>query len=218
MYNGVAINGQGYDPPKGQNDVMSAYDERLRYEMAKAEVDLRKGQIVNQQRLQLQWGLEDIKLWYKTYMAMLGATVYKDNVGNLMFAISDERGAKISSKRLLNVKNFKSEILVSEVPEKNKVLYITWDGNENAQLFLHDLTKGISPNAFLNKLKGHGVLFTVSGRTEKKAAEALLAYSIEGANITEISACYGWCRKSDGNWHFAGEDEITMRRILNDEK
>lgn len=167
QYN-IIQDGRWHDPLNRQNDMMSAYDARSRYDATKAGIDLMKGQIANQQRLQLQWGLESIKQQSKVYMAMLGGTVYKDNFGNLIFAISDERGAKISSKKLLNVKNYRSEILVSEMPEKNEVLHIMWEGNENTQIFLPELTKGISPNAFLNKLKSRGVLFTVSGRTEKK--------------------------------------------------
>lgn len=148
------------------------------------------------------------------YLLIMGVTVYKDHSGDLIFALSDSDGNKISSKKLLNIKDFEAEILVSEMFGGKSALQISWNGSDNSHVFFPNFAQGISPNAFLKKLKSHGVLFQVSGRTEKKAAEALLAYSVQSARITEIPACYGWCKWSDGHWHFAREGEMTMRGIL----
>lgn len=215
---GVSYNHPIYIPSQNQTDIIDGYNGKLQYEMVKAEVGLRRNQIANEQRLQLQYGLEDIKLRFKTYMAMLGATVYMDCSRNLIFALSDSNGNKISSKRLLNVKGFESKILVSEMLGGKSALCISWENEKKSQIFFSEFTNGILPSTFLKKLKSHGVLFNVSGRTEKKAAEALLAYSVQTAKTIEVSACSGWCKWSDGTWHFAWEDEITMKEILEYEK
>lgn len=200
-------------PSQNQTGIMNGYSARLNYDMAKSGVELRQNQIMNEQRLQLQYGLEDIKLRFKICADMLETTVYKNYAGDLIFAFSDSNGNKVSVKKLLNVKGYKAELLVSEMAGRKSALQILWDGSENIPIFFTDIAQGISPNSFLKKLKSHGVLFQVSGRMEKKAAEALLVYSIQTAKTTEIPACYGWCKMSNGCWHFAGADEMTMRRI-----
>lgn len=203
---------------KKQTDIVSEYNVKLQYEVAKTEVGLRKNQITNEQKMWLQYGMEDMKMRFKTCMALMGTSIYRDYSGNLIFALSDLNGNRIVSKQLLNVKGYEAEILVSGMSERKSALQISWEGSDDSHIYFADIARGISPTAFLKKLKSHGILFQVSGRAEKQAADALLVYSVQTDKISEVAACSGWCKWSDGTWHFAWDDEITMRRILEYEK
>ena len=80
----------------------------------------------------------------------------------------------------------------------------------NSSVYFKNAENGISPQIFLKNMKARGVLFLVSGRTEKKAAEALLAYSYQNAETIELPYYRGWNYMSKGNWRFADEKELIM--------
>ncbi|RKI41834.1 hypothetical protein D7V86_09065 [bacterium D16-51] len=205
-----------YCNPQYQEEQFFRNQGRLDYEYAKGRLDLEKQQASLSQRLEFEEKSRQIRVAYHTYQQMLGSTVYRDSDGRLIYAISDSEGKDIRSRPLLNVRNYKPVLYVSYFPKTCAVLEVSWgDTNQNSVSFLYD-NDGLSPDVFLKKLKAHGVLMLVSGRMEKEAAAALLAYSIDSAEEVELSFTYGWNKGKDGRWHFAYNQELTMREVLQD--
>lgn len=191
--------------------------ENMNYAYARTQLDLEKQQLSLAQRLEFEEKKKQQQIFYNSYMQLMCSTVYANSDGQLVYSISDSEGKNIRSKLLLNVRDYESTLYLSYFPVMHTVLEITWEGrlNQNSVCFLYE-KEGISPDTFLKRLKSHGVLFLVSGRTEKEAAKALLAYSIENAEELELPFAYGWNMGGNGVWHFVMEDELTMQEVLED--
>lgn len=195
-------------------DLWSGYQGRLRYDFEKLNMSMAKQDFTFQQKLNYERELKELKIRYHNYLKMSSCSVYMDSEGNIIYAITNPENENIASKRLLNVGNYHSKIFKTYYPEMVSALQVEWDGKGNNSLtFILD-SYGVDPNTFLKKLKAKGVLFLVSGRSEKQAANALLAYSFNAAEHIEISGNHGWNKLKNGSWHYAGDGEITMQEVV----
>lgn len=197
-----------------QTDIWSNIAWRAGYEMSKQRMALEKQAITYSQRLEYERQLKEMKVQYKTFLELMGMTIYCDSGGDIILAITSPEGKPIRAKRLLNVSGYGSRMYISTEPTLVMVLECYWgDDKHNMVRFLHT-EEGITPEKFLKRLKAKGILMLVSGRTEKKAANALLAHSVSSAEEVYIPYTHGWGKKKNGSWHFATEGELTMREVL----
>ena len=196
-----------------QSDIVSRYQGKMMYEVGKAEIALKKQAASNEQKLMLENALQEMRLRYKTCLDLVEMNVYKDSNGQLIFAVQDHKKAKIAAKKLLNVQGVQSRLYVASYPVLKTVFEMSWD--EGKSICLPYTEEGISPTDFLKKIKSRGVFLSVSGRTEKRAAEALFAYLLYTSEEVEIPYFHGWVVTSAGEWHYAEEYEITMKELIN---
>lgn len=202
-----------YVPTSGQLDIMASYQAKLQYEFCKNQLQIGKQQIMLDQRRAFETQIQEVKQQYRAYLDLLSFSIYADTQGRLIFSISDSADGTIAAKPLLNVTSYQSKIYFSRCPEKRYVLEISWEGGMNSSVYFKNAENGISPQIFLKNMKARGVLFLVSGRTEKKAAEALLAHSYQYAESIELPYYRGWNFMSEGNWHFADDKELLLERV-----
>lgn len=200
-------------PAPSQLDLVASYQAKLQYEVLKNQVDINKNQMMLEQRKAFETEIQEIKIRYRTFLDMLSYSICEDSQGNVIFAITDPSNGKIAAKPLLNVRRFRSVLYCAYQPELHFVLGINWEGSMNGTVYFKKANQGISPQNFLKNLKARGVLFLVSGRTEKKAVEALLAYSFQHAETVELPCYHGWNFMSEGSWHFANERALIMKEI-----
>ncbi len=206
-----------YVPTSGQLDMMASYQAKLQYEFCKNQLQIGKQQMMLDQRRAFEIQMQEVKLQYKTFLDLLSYSIYEDCQDRLIFAITNPSNGKITAKPLLNVTKYQSVIYCSSYQAtQHFVLGIRWKGNTQENVYFKNAKQGISPQLFLKNVKARGVLFLVSGRTEKKAAEALLAYSYQNAETIELPYYRGWNYMSKGNWHFADEKELIMERVEKD--
>ena len=158
-----------------------------------------------------------MKINYRIYLELMASTVYRDSAGNIVYAISDEGGKTIASKILLNVKEYRTKMYISYYPKTQSVFEIAWGEDDRNKILFECTKEGISPREFLRRLKSRGVLLLVSGKTESKAAQALLSYSFLSAEECEIPFDFGWGMDKVGKWHFAKRSELTIRGLRKDE-
>ena len=201
-----------YTSSMQQSDIGSRYQEKILYEVNKAEIALKKQAASNEQKLMLENTLQELRLQYKTCLDLLEMNVYKDSNGQLIFAVQDHKKTKIAAKKLLNVQGVQSHLYVASYPVFKTVFEMSWD--EGKSIRLPYTEEGISPTHFLKKMKSHGIFLSVSGRTEKRAAEALFAYLLYTAKEVEIPYFHGWVVTSAGEWHYAEENEMTMKELM----
>lgn len=200
-------------PAPNQLDLVASYQAKLQYDFFKNQLDLNRNQMMLEQRKAYETEIQKVKIQYRTFLDMLSYSICEDSQGNMIFAITDPSNGKIAAKPLLNVCKFQSVLYFAYQPELHFVLGINWEGSMNGTVYFKKANQGISPQNFLKNLKARGVLFLVSGRTEKKAAEALLAYSFQHAETVELPYFRGWNFMSEGSWHFADERALIMKEI-----
>lgn len=208
-------NGRELDNSSGnQTDLWIKMQGKLNYDLAKSEIDLKKNNGLLEQRYWHEQQLLDLRLRYQNYLQMMGCTVYRDSSGRMIYAIMNPQNEVISAKILLSVTGYETINYVSYCPQMYSTLVICWDGCKQNGICFQDLVKGVTPERFLKGLKSNGALFLVSGRAEKKAASALLAYSIQNMQKKELPFQYGWNRMENGDWHFCGQNEIVMQEVI----
>lgn len=197
-----------------QHDLWQQNQEKIHYQLARTQLELDRQQATMEQRLEFEANLQNLKFQYKCYLKMMGSTVYQNSADKILYSLTDAEGNDIRTKVLLNITNYTSRFFVSYYPKYQAVLEISWgDKDKNKICFAYD-NDGISPQIFLKRLKSRGVMLLVSGRTEREAAKALLAYSINNADVTELSYTHGWVKNKHGDWHFADDAEITLQEVL----
>lgn len=196
-----------------QTDIWTGCQNKLRYQVAQSEIELMKQRSRLEQRLEFEKHISEMKIYYDTYLKMMSCSVYRDSAGDIIYAIRDPDDKKIVSKVLLNVKGYKSRIYISYYPQIHTLLEISWGGDEGNRVYFDYTNEGVSPRDFLRTLKAKGVLLLVSGRTEIKAAQVLLSYSVSSADNVEIPYTYGWGKDKEGKWHFAKKTELVMREV-----
>lgn len=208
-------NGWELDNSSGnQTDLWTKVQGRLNYELAKTEIELRKNSGILEQRYWHEQQLMDMRVRYRNYLELLGCAVYRDSSGKIIYAITDPKNEVITAKILLNVDGYEAINCISYYPRICSALMIRWHGCKQKGICFRDLVSGVTPERFLRGLKSKGIMFLVSGRSEKKAAGALLAYSIQNMQETELSFQHGWGRMGNGEWHFSGQDEIVMQEVM----
>ena len=186
---------------------------RLDYVRQKDCLELMKNQAKYNQRLEFEKQSQAVKLCREVYKEFLGAEVYRNTEGVLIYVVADPEQKISRSKRLLNIAGYKPRLLVSEHPAKT-ILEIAWGEREIQKIFFSDAQEGIPTALFLRKLKSKGVVLLVSGRSEKTAAEALIAFTYREAPRVCIPFYHGWCLNEEGRWHYAGDEELTMQEVL----
>lgn len=212
----LGVQNSPYIPTPHQNDVLTGYQAKLRYEVEKKKLDLQYQNASYHQRMKFEEELRALNIHYQNYLKMLSATVYKDSAGDIIFSILDSGKHSLTSTALLNISDYTTRIYVSYYPVELKALEVSWSETGKNFIVFPYSKEGIDPNVFLKRLKKNGVLLSVSGRTEKQAANALLAYSFMNAESVEISRNRGWNKMGDGTWHYAKKNEITMMEVFRD--
>lgn len=206
-----------FQPNQKLQDLIAGYNYRLWYDWQKRYLDLEKQQMSNEEKIRCERQLQDLRVCYQAYARMLTERVYCDMEGEIIFAIESSDGKQIIAKKLLNVSHFRSIVYETFHPDFMAVLEISW-GEESTNHVRMRCDKGdMLPKILLKKLNSRGVFLMVSGRTEKKASEALLAYAFCTADKIEILRFHGWGKYLNGMWHYAGKDEITMKEMLKNE-
>lgn len=204
-----------YRPVNQASENSFRYQERLHFDMAKAQLDLERQRASLLQKEESERRIQELRLRYSLCRQLLGNTVYGDSAGNLLLAITTPDEEKIVSKRLLNVRSYQSKIYVAYHPTGERMaLEVTWGGSEKNKVYFADVQQGIPPKKFLAKIKSKGVMLLVSKRAEQKAAEALLAYTLGTASVVDLPFTTGWGRNSAGKWHFARKNELTFVEVL----
>lgn len=201
-----------YSPSASQFDPLQGYQGKLAYDFERAKLDLWKAAQMKGQKIDVEWQMCELKLIYQTHLAAMACTVYRSSSGDIFYSLGEPDGGKIVSHALLSVKQYASRIYMGGYPEYRAFLEITWE--RDGRIVFPFVENGVDPKCFLKKLKSCGVLLLVSGRTEAKAAEALLAYSISSAESVELPCRHGWCQMSDGHWYFAMPDEKTLQEVV----
>lgn len=212
------VQGVAYSPTVYQNDVCTGYYSKINYELQKRRMDLEYQDISYQKKLRFEEEKKALNIRYQNYLKLMSVTVYKDSAGDIVFSILDSEKRSIASKKLLGVMDYSVKIFVTYYPQEKKALEVSWAGDRNNSVIFPYDDDGIDPNVFLRRLKQKGVLLLVSGRTEKQAANALLAYSFMSADSVEIPNSWGWNRMGDGTWHYAKKNEITMTEVLSNDR
>ncbi|MCD7815315.1 MAG: hypothetical protein LUH12_01005 [Bacteroides sp.] len=198
-----------------ESDLLAKYQSSLQYQNAKNVLNLQKEYFSYGQKLEFESNLQAIKLHYKNYMALMDSTIYADSNGNLIYAITEPDGKTIRSKKLLSAQDYQTHIFVSFYPKLYSVLEVSWAlQNSMKSIYFPYGSDGIAANIFLRRLKSNGLMLLVSGRTQRDAADKLLAYSFITADERELPYTSGWNRMKNGGWHFADDKELTMRIIL----
>lgn len=197
-----------------QQSISNSYHEKLQYEAERMKLDLYKQHVALERKIVHENELMEVRLKHQASLRMISYTVYKEGEGNIILAIKNPENRSITSKVLLNVKNYKTRIYCSYYPKLKKVLEISWDNGSNNYLFIPYINGDIDVKVFLKKLKARGIRLLVSGSAEYDAATALLAYSINYAESIEIPFSYGWGKTSEEKWHFATKDEMIMRGMI----
>ena len=187
--------------------------ERLNHEYQKSCIDIFKQGKMLEQKYQYEQAQQQLKIQYANYMALMSCTVYQDSMGKMIFSVCDENGTTLKSKVLLNVQNYKAKQFVSFSPELHIVFEVSWGERESECIKFKNFEYGVETQKFLKALKARGVLFLVASRVEKKASEALIAYSANIAETYEIPYYHGWNCMSDGKWHFAKDSEMIMQEV-----
>lgn len=199
-----------------QRDLWAQHQENYQYKLAQAQLELDRQQVSLEQKLKFEKRLQKLKLQYQVYLQLMGSSVYQNSAGKIMYSLTDAEGKDIRAKALLNVDNYIPRFFVSYSPKMQAVLEISWGNEERNRICFAYGNEGITPQVFLKRLKSRGVMFLVSGRTEREAAKAPLAYSINGAEMIEIPFTHGWVKNKQGDWHFADNTELTLQEVLED--
>lgn len=209
-----------YVQPSTQMDPWAGYQGRLAYEFMKRKMAVDQEKMSLEQRYDHEKALLDLKLSYRLYLEMISCSVFLDTMGKLICAFTDSQGKMIASRVLTNVEHFEAKILSTSYPRIRNVLVVSWQGTNSRKknVSFFDFDQALSATVFLKKLKSHGLLLLVSGRSEKKAADALLAYSVGMAPVMEIPFNEGWWKDREGNWHFAERGTNTLKGIEKNER
>ncbi len=200
-------------PQYTQVGVCSEEQRRLIFEWQKGRLELDKNQEKNNQRLAYEKESQAMKVYFDAFRTLLGAEVYRNAGGILVYAVTDPDGQTIRSRKLLSVEAYESRMLISANP-CTRVLEVSWKTGEEHVVYFPNAENGIPTEVFSKKLKAQGVEFLVSGRSEKKAATALLAFSFRDAPWIYIPFYHGWGQDAKGEWHYAADDELTMQEVL----
>lgn len=187
--------------------------EKLHYDYQKSCIDICKQNKMFELKYQYEKAQQQLKIQFANHMEMMSCTVYQDSFGKIIISFCDENGTIINSKVLLNVKNYKAKQYVSFSPELHVVFEVSWGEQESEGIRFKNFENGVETQKFLKALKSRGVFFSVASRAEKKASEALMAYSVNTAEKYEIPYYYGWNYMSDGRWHFAKKSEMVMQEV-----
>lgn len=197
-----------YQPPMD----LARYYNTLSFLDQKAQIDVRKNQEIIWQRLEYEKRKNEIKIYSQELAKMISYEVSNDSLGRILYAPIALDKNEICSKVLLNVIKYKTTLLCSFGTKTHIVLKISWEGGD--AVYLENGSEGISTRIFLKRLKAKGVVLRVSKRYESAVADALLSYSLNTAGECEIPWCLGWNKMENGLWHFAHENEITMKEVL----
>ena len=200
-------------PQYTQAEVCSEEQRQLIYAWKRGKMELDKNQVKIDQQLAYEKESQAIKVHCGIYKELLGAEVYQNAEGILVYAVTAPDGQTIRSRKLLSVGACESRMLISVNP-CTRVLEVSWDKKKNHAVYFPDAENGISTEMFCRKLKAQGVEFLVSGRNEKKAAAALLAFFYGHAPWIYVPFYHGWGQDAKGEWHYAADDELTMQEVL----
>jgi hypothetical protein len=89
---------------------------------------------------------------------------------------------------------------------------LTFEGCEK-DIYL--VGKDCSPKGLIIKLQKAGCAIISAGRDKKrKTAELIYDYLMTQVRDLYCKYQYGWNKRRDGEWEFAGENELTIKRII----
>ena len=90
-------------PQYTQVGVCSEEQRRLIFEWQKGRLELDKNQEKNNQRLAYEKESQAMKVYFDAFRTLLGAEVYRNAGGILVYAVTDPDGQTIRSRKLLSV-------------------------------------------------------------------------------------------------------------------
>jgi len=207
---------QQYNVPMAQAPLSRAgyaNYERISIYMQMAQIDVSKKQAFIDQKLEFERKKNEMKIRNQERMKMISYEICKNSLDQIIYASVGIDGENICFKVLLNVWGYRAVLLRSFYPESHIVLKISWKDCKEA-VYLENGLEGISANIFLKRLKAKGVVLRSSKRQEIAVADALLSYSLNTTEEYEIPWSLGWNMMENCRWHFAHENEITMRGVL----
>ncbi len=161
--------------------------------------------------LQKKFELGNQKLYFDAQKALQTMKVYRDASGHLMIGVVDVNDSKFVGRRLLNIHGYRTGLLFSSYLKQTSTLGIFWvEGNKSRTIYF-PLDKYSDFHHFLNY---HGIFLQVSGRSQKIAADALFAFSIADAEISEVPYTSGWYYTEKGKWKFSGSGDFTVKESI----
>lgn len=168
-----------------------------------------KSECMLQQKLNHQWQCAELKDKHDADKQLSYPEIYKNQEDRLVYAVIKPNGSKLSCKELINARGIKSFLCYSLYPQFQQLLCVSFNYDENILCFDCD----IKPTVFLNKLRSRGLPLLLSERRQKEAASVFFAYLINTAVKCELPFDSGWWKDGCNNWHFAKEDELTMKKV-----
>ena len=134
-------------PQYTQAEVCSEEQRRLIFEWQKGRLELDKNQVKIDQQLAYEKESQAIKVRCGIYKELLGAEVYQNAEGILVYAVTAPDGQTIRSRKLLSVGACESRMLISVNP-CTRVLEVPWGTNKNHAAFSPDAENRISTVMF----------------------------------------------------------------------
>lgn len=187
------------------------YQSKLYSSYEKDRMQLYKKAAVLEQNIHYQEFLAELKAKNSANKLLTSSEIYTDSGDRLIYLLKKPDTSNLASRELLNARGYRAFIYYSGYPYAQAVLAVSWNYGEHVVYFPY----GIDTSPFIRKLNSHGLRLMVSGRMQKDAGSALLAYSVDNAEKIEIPFDYGWWMDMERKWHFARKDEknIIMKEI-----
>ncbi|MCI9079849.1 MAG: hypothetical protein HFH68_13190 [Lachnospiraceae bacterium] len=143
--------------------------------------------------------------------------IWIDETGTICYTLNTPDIYNTRQLPLLNVYGYQTYLYSSEYKKSKQILIVKCiiisSNTKNAICIIFNYDKKIKGKDFIQTLIASGITLLSAGRYRNNLADALLSYSINHAEKLEIPYSYGWWKKSDLKWKFAGKNDLTIKYI-----
>lgn len=113
------------------------------------------------------------------------------------------------SRSLLSEQCQCSRIFYSHVNDVDRVLYTTWSNMSTIYIDISTITATL----IYKRFSAAGIRVFANERNRKYVLEGISEALIKRAELKELPEFFGWNKMSNGTWHFAKKDELTMVEV-----